>query len=504
MKKIFLTLTMAALTAGSLLAQAPAPADLKKAVDNAKTKLENSDKDIQDAKKGGISKTWESRGKVYLEAARVNSKNVSQNMYAAKCDQSPFYNMELMLGQPQSKRQEKVGGEEFDVWVYPTMEVYVQNNQVVVWKETYVADPNALDKAAEAFKKADELDAKGAFKSKKTTMDAIKDLRMAYFTNGLNAYQFQDYKSAAKNFEGAFNLNTFPRDAKDTTLNDGQIAYYAALSAFQAEDKTKAEKLFKDAAAKNYQPGSCYHYIYQINVDGGKEAEAVKILHDAYEKYPQEEQILYDVINYYLGKKQTSEAEKYLDKAIAKYPKNASLYNVKAGMYVGQCTDLSKKYVEELNAADSLRKLAFRNRSNAKEEARVNGEKDKMLAQADQTKAEYVANQQKAINAYNQAISTDAKNYDAHFALGIVHYNMADLITAEKNAIPYSEDKDGSKAAAKESEIKKYMSQSAEEFEKASAINPSNKDCLQNLKTLYYKLGDTAKWNDVKARMEKL
>ena len=49
MKKIFLTLTMAALTAGSLLAQAPAPADLKKAVDNAKTKLENSDKDIQDA-----------------------------------------------------------------------------------------------------------------------------------------------------------------------------------------------------------------------------------------------------------------------------------------------------------------------------------------------------------------------------------------------------------------------------------------------------------------------
>jgi len=27
---------------------------------------------------------------------------------------------------------------------------------------------------------------------------------------------------------------------------------------------------------------------------------------------------------------------------------------------------------------------------------------------------------------------------------------------------------------------------------------------LQNLKTLYYKLGDTAKWNDVKARMEKL
>ena len=155
MKKIFLTLTMAALTAGSLFAQAPAPADLKKAVDNVKAKLESSDKDIQDAKKGGISKTWESRGKVYLDAARVNTKNVNQNMYAAKCDQSPFYNMELMLGQPQSKRQEQVGGEDFEVWVYPTMEVYVQNNQVVVWKETYVADPNALDKAAEPRRSCD-------------------------------------------------------------------------------------------------------------------------------------------------------------------------------------------------------------------------------------------------------------------------------------------------------------------------------------------------------------
>lgn len=503
MKKIFLTFTMAAIM-GSAFSQAPAPTDLKKAVDGAKAKIESSNKDIQDAKKGGVSKTWETRGKVFLEAAKVNTKNINAGMFAAKCDQSPFYNMELMMGAPSEKRQEKVSGEDYEVWVYPTINVYVQDNKVVLWKETYLADSDALDKASEAYKKAAELDPKGAFKGKKTTMDAMRDLRTVYFNNGLNSYQFQDYKGAAKNFEGAYNLTDFPRDAKDTLLNDGQIAYYAALSYFQGGEKSKAEKLFKEAAGKNYQPGSCYHYIYQINSDNGKEAEAVKILHDAYEKYPQEEQILYDVINYYLGKKQTEEAEKYLDKAIQKYPTNASLYNVKAGMYVGQCADLLKQYQNEINKADSLRKAAFRNRSNAKEEARLNGEKDKIQAQATQTKAAYVKNQEKAVAAYNQAIAKDAKNFDAHYALGIVHYNMADLINIEKNAIPLSEDGDGSKAAAKEAEMKSYFLKSADEFEKASAIRPTDKDCLQSLKTVYYKLGDTAKWNDVKARIEKL
>ena len=88
--------------------------------------------------------------------------------------------------------------------------------------------------------------------------------------------------------------------------------------------------------------------------------------------------------------------------------------------------------------------------------------------------------------------------------MGIVHYNMADLITSEKNAIHYSEDTDGSKVAAKEAEIKTYWQKSAAEFEKASAIRPTDKDCLQNLKTLYYKLQDTQKWNEVKSKLEKL
>lgn len=497
MKRLFLSLAVAAITAGSAFAQTSDPAKL---INDAKSKIQKSDADIQDAKKNVLSKTWEARGKMFLDAAKVNTKGVNQGMYAAKCDQSPFFNLEIVMGQP----TEKKNNGEYEVWVYPTINFYIQNNQVQIWKETVVADEKALDKSVEAYRKADELDAKGGFKNKKTTIDAAKDLRLTYFTNGINAYQLKNYNEAAQNFEGAYALADFPRDAKDTTLNDGQIAYYAALSYFQGENKAKAMKLFQESCSKNYQVGSAIHYIYQIYMDDKKDAEALKVITEAYEKYPQEEQILYDVINYYLGKQQTSEAEKYLDKAIEKYPSNVNLLIVKSSMYITEYGNLAKKYTAELNKVDSLRKLAFRNRSNAAEEKRLTAEKDAMQSQADATRAKYVENQNKAKENYNKVIAKDSKNYDAYYGLGFVEYDMADLVSAEKNVIPLSEDKDGSKAAAKEAEIKKCLEKSAENFEKASAIRPTQADVLKNLKTLYYKLGNTAKWNEVKEKLEKL
>jgi len=502
MKKIFLTLAVASIAASSVLAQAvgTTPVDSKKLIDQAKTKIENSNKDINDAKKGGLSKTWESRGKLFLDAAKINTKSVNPGMYAAKCDQSPFINMEMLLGQPTSKKTEG----EYEVWVYPTINYYIKDNQLVLWKETYVADEKALDKAAEAYRKAAELDPKGAFKSKKSTMDAVKDMRSTYFTNGLNAYQLKDYKSAAQNFESAYSLSDFPRDAKDTTIADGMIAYYGAICAYEDNSKDKAAKLFKEAANKNYQIGGCYHYLYQINMDNGKDAEALKLITTAYDKYPQEEQILYDVINYYLGKKQTSEAEKYLDKAIQKYPENTSLYTVKASMYVNEYNSLAKEYKAQLGKVDSLKKAAFRNRNNAAEEKRLTSEKDAMQAKADQTEKQYYENQKKAEAIYNQIIQKDAKYYDAYYMLGFLNYDKADFITEQKNAIPYSEDKDGSKAAAKDKLIKESLNASAANFEKASQIKPKETDVLKNLKTIYYKLGETEKWNVVKAKLDAL
>jgi len=491
-----MTIAAAALLCGSALAQT----DAKKAIDGYKAKIEASNKDITDAKKGGQTKTWENRGKLFVEAFRSNTKGVYATMPASKSDANLFNNLELIMGAPTEKKTEGA----YELWVYPTVTFYIQNDQVQYWKETYVADPDALAKAVDAYKKAAELDPKGAYKDKKPTMELIKDLRNALYNNGINSYMLKDYKTAAKDFAKALELRDFPRAESDTIIQDGQIAYYAALCANEDGDKAEAETLFKKAAELNYQISSCYHYIYLITKEKGDEAKAFQIISDAYKKYPKEEQLLYDVINYYLEKKQYNEAENYLNTAIKEHPDNLVLYSVKASIYVNNYTALKDKYKADVDKISSLKKEAFRQRNNPKEKERVESEIAAQQKVADATKADYFANQKKAADCYKQMLAKDAKNYDGNFMLGILNYDKAEISQIEKDAIPMSEDKDGSQAAAKDKEIHACWKESCEWFEKAHKANPKEKNPLSNLKMLYYKLGDTANNARVKDLLDKM
>lgn len=497
MKRTLLTIAVAATVCGSALAQ---NTDLKKAVDGFKAKIESSDKEVNDAKKGAQSKTWENRGKLMVEAFRANTKGVYATMPASKSDANLFNNLELNMGAPTEKKTEG----DYEVWVYPTVQYYIQNDQVQYWKETYVADVDALPKAVDAYKKAAELDPKGAYKDKKTTKDLIKDLRNALYNDGINAYMLKDYKTAAKEFSKALELVDFPRAENDTIIKDGQIAYYAALCANESGDKAQAEAMFKKAADMNYQISSCYHYIYLITKEKGDEAAAFKILTDAYKKHPKEEQLLYDVINYYLEKKQYTEAENYLNTAISEHPDNLVLYSVKASIYVNNYTALKEKYKADCEKKLSLNKEAYRARNNAAENARVQGELKAQTAVVEATKADFLANQAKAADCYNKMLAKDAKNYDANFMHGILSYDKAELIQIEKNTIYVSDDKDGAQAAAKDKEIRASWTESCEWFEKAYKARPTEANPLQNLKMLYYKLGDTANNARVKELLDKM
>ncbi|MBQ1697753.1 MAG: tetratricopeptide repeat protein [Bacteroidales bacterium] len=488
MKRTILTAAVVAMLFSTAMAQT------KKAIDDYKAQIENSDKEVADAKKGSQTKVWENRGKLLVEAFRANTKGIYASMPASKSDANLFNNLELIAGAPTEKKTEG----EYELWVYPTVTYYIQNDQVQYWRETYIADADALPKAVDAFRKAAELDPKGAYKDKKTTKELIKDLRNALYNDGINAYMLKDFKTATKDFSKALELVEFPRAESDSIIQDGQIAYYAALCANESGDKVQAERMFKKAADMNYQISSCYHYIYLITKEKGDEDAAFKILTDAYKKYPTEEQLLYDVINYYLEKKQYTEAENYLNTAINEHPNNLVLYSVKASIYVNNYTALKDKYKTDLNKCSEFKKAAFRERGNPKEQQRLEGEAAAQQKVADATKADFLANQNKANDCYKKMLAKDANNYDANFMLGIVSYDRAEIYQIEKDLIPMSEDKDGSKAAAKDKEMHACWKESCEWFEKAHKAKPTEANPLQNLKMLYYKLGDTANNKRVK------
>ena len=70
--------------------------------------------------------------------------------------------------------------------------------------------------------------------------------------------------------------------------------------------------------------------------------------------------------------------------------------------------------------------------------------------------------------------------------------------------IPPSEDKDGSKAAAKQAEQKAACKQSIQYFEKALELQPNNRDVLQNLRMLHIQMGEYDKAKELKEKIESL
>lgn len=504
MKRLILTLSAFALAASTTFAQnisGASAADLQKNINDAKAKIAKSDADIQNPKNAAKIATWENRAKVFTDAASVNIKGVYAGMEAAKSQKNMFNNLEILVGSPSEKKTANDGS---TIWVYPTINFYVQNNQVQYWEETVTPDPAPLDKAVEAYRKACDLDPKGAFKSKKSTMDGIKAIKQIYTNNGINKYQLQKYDDAAADFEKALALADFPKDPKDTAQIDGMIAYYGGLSAFQAKNYNKARTLFNSSIALKYEVGRSHHHLFLMKMEEGKKDEALKIIQEAYEKYPQEESLLYDVINYYTSEREFDKAETYLNKAIEKYPDNLSVLGVKGSIYVEDYNKIKTNYLQARNEADSLKKLAFRNRNNQKENDRLTAASQAKLDEANALRARFDTQAKKAEDTYNQILKKDPKYFDAFFALGIINYDKSDLAKQEASLIPPSEDKDGSKAAAKQAEQKAACKKSIEQFEKALELQPNNRDVLSNLRMLHVQMGEYEKARELKAKIEAL
>lgn len=504
MKRLILTLSAFAIAASSAFAQnisGANAADLLKNVNDAKAKIAKSDADIQNPKSAAKIATWENRAKIFVEAAGVNTKGISADMEAAKTPTNQWSNLEFMVGTPTEKKSLENG---MELWVYPTINVYVQNNRVQYWEETVTPDNNALDKAVEAYRKASDLDPKGAFKSKKTTMEGVRVIRQTYFNNGINKYSLNKFTEAAMDFEKVVSLSDFPKDVKDTIPIDKMSAFYGGQCAYQAKDFNKARNLFNSSIQLNYEVGRCYHFLFQMKMDEGKKDEALTIIQDAYNKYPQEESLLYDVINYYTSEKEFDKAETYLNKAIEKYPENLSVLGVKASIYVDQYTKDKDRYLKTRNEADSLKKLAFRNRTNQKENDRLTAAAQAKLDDANAIRNSFDANMKKAETTYNDILKKDSKYFIAYFNLGLIAYDKSDMAKQEMSLIPPSEDKDGSKAAAKKAEHEAACKQSIKYFEKALELQPNNRDVLQNLRMIHIQLGEYDKAKAYKEKIESL
>ncbi len=324
MKKIFIAL--AVLASVQIAGAQVKPDAAKKALDAA---VEAS----QNAKKNTKAATWTALGKAYVTAYDAPAGNIWQG--ATKND------LKLVMGgeNPMSTETVTVAGEQMTKEVYANKNLYFNGaGQVAVIEVTKPVAENALIKAAEAYKKAYELDPKTA----KASAEAIEKIGEKLSNDAYSLYNLGKYAEASSLFEEAAKVVA----GQPVNKVDTASIYNAGFTALTGGDNANAKRLFKECLDYGYYSdnGEIYAKLADVDPDNAK-----SYLEDGFKKFPQSQSILIGLINYYLtNNESTDHLFALLDQAKKNEPNNASLYYVEGNIHsqLGDTEAAVKAYEE--------------------------------------------------------------------------------------------------------------------------------------------------------------
>lgn len=185
-------------------------------------------------------------------------------------------------------------------------------------------DPNAFEKARDAFRKADELKGSGKgelFYANQAGLPvpktmAIDQLAGYYLNKGAMAYQEDDFKAAIKNFEKSQQLKP-----DDTTS-----FFYAGVAA-NADENYQQARAFMETYLKNGgKMVEAYYVIINAYAVNNQKDKAIEVAREAKKKFPHNMEIPKLEIQYLLELNRISEAKTGLEEAIKSEPNNFILH----------------------------------------------------------------------------------------------------------------------------------------------------------------------------------
>jgi tetratricopeptide (TPR) repeat protein len=321
MKKLILTMLGVALIAGPAAAQVEGLGVTAQPVDVNKLRasIAKSDAEIADGKKAAKAATWIKRGLTLIE---VDAKPVN-GLYASM----PETMLKATFGSDVTPANETINGTEYAVYTYEHFKAYVRNGVVELFAPVTVVDPEALDKAYDAFAKAYDLDAK----TSKKVGDGMGSIRLKSFENGGNLYSLGEYTAAANNFRRAFKASSHASSPAVDTV----AIYYAGMSGAYGQDYEKSLADLDKALALGYEAdGEIYRlrFLDLYNLDR-KEA-SLATLKDGLRRFPNNENLVDMIARYYAENEgDPSSLIPMMQESIAKSPDNPSLRQGLARVY---------------------------------------------------------------------------------------------------------------------------------------------------------------------------
>ena len=320
MKKVFLTVLAVALVAVTAVqAQKVNKSALV-------SKIEKSDADIADAKKGAKAATWINRGKAFYEAAIEPTKSLFVNMDAAM--------LKLAVGEPASTESVTLVNVPYEAWVYPWFTAYIKDGKIATWSQTQWVIEDAPAKAIEAYNKAYEMAPKTADKVKEG-LKQISDFCSQVGNTGIDTGNYAD---AADAYALAFEAQSSPAHGNP----EPALLYYAGYlrtvdgAANPASYVIGADYLNKALdLGYNDEEGNIYYYLFHCYY-GQKDADKANVLKakDALvagiKKFPKNERILDGLVQLYTNPEDSvgdpADLVALIDAAIESNPENVDLW----------------------------------------------------------------------------------------------------------------------------------------------------------------------------------
>lgn len=347
----------------------------------------------------------------------------------------------LIYGEPQEViTTQGEDGSQIEEHVHEKVRITFKNGALASFEETMPLYENPLDEALRSLTKAEELDTDG--KSAKTLTEDYTNIKSQFERLAIERFFKNDFAGSFHNFAAVYTVNQKPlmEGAVDTML-----LYYAGMAASKAEKTDEAIKFYEMAREYNCPEPDLFIFLKQKYFEIGDTAKGIEILGDGFAKHPDNQGIVIELINYYLINNRAEEALEYLRIAQEDDPTNLSFIFAEATLY------------------DKM------------------GDTDEALA------------------TYQRCLEIDPNYFNAYYNIGVMYYNKAVEMykAADEIKTPDEYGKAQEEADVVLKEALPYM-------EKANEIDPEEPSTLETLKTLYYRMGMTEKYEELKAKLESM